>query len=201
MKTIDLHGLKCPMPLIKTKKVMLENKEEDEIKLLIDNEASFRNVKRYLEDNGFQTRSKANVDKYELYFSPKGMSELSEPEAYCEIEEDRIGNFVLMMARDQIGEGFPDLGHMLAQSLIKSISELNKMPKMIIFKNSGINLVTKGSEVIQELKGLESQGIEILVCGSCLEFTGKMKELEVGKVSNMLEIMETVIAADKMLNF
>ena len=48
---------------------------------------------------------------------------------------------------------------------------------------------------MEDLKSLESQGVEILTCGTCLNFYGLSEKLQVGSVTNMYEIVERMTAA------
>ena len=43
---------------------------------------------------------------------------------------------------------------------------------------------------------LEAQGVEILTCGTCLNFYGLGEKLKVGGVTNMYDIVEKLSSAD-----
>ena len=51
-------------------------------------------------------------------------------------------------------------------------------------------LTTEGSEVIEYLRTLEREGVEILSCGTCLDYYNLKNKLLVGGVSNMYTIVE-----------
>jgi peroxiredoxin family protein len=51
-------------------------------------------------------------------------------------------------------------------------------------------------EDLQEMAGKE---VEILSCGTCLDFFGIKKKLLVGKVSNMYEIINSLAGASKTI--
>ena len=69
-----------------------------------------------------------------------------------------------------------------------ALSENDIIPKRIIAMNSGIRLSIAGSESLLSLQKLAGRGVEILVCGTCLEYYGIASKLAVGRVSNMYEI-------------
>jgi len=69
----------------------------------------------------------------------------------------------------------------------------------MIFVNSGIFLTTEGSEVIDALKELEEMGVEILSCGTCLDFFNRKDKLEVGLASNMFDITSALMQAEKVV--
>ena len=69
------------------------------------------------------------------------------------------------------------------------------MPETILLYNSGAYLSCEGSDNLEDLKSMESQGVEILTCGTCLNFYGLSEKLQVGSVTNMYEIVERMTAA------
>ena len=46
---------------------------------------------------------------------------------------------------------------------------------------------------------MEEQGVEILSCGTCLNFYGLTDKLKVGSVTNMYDIVESMAKADKVI--
>ena len=54
----------------------------------------------------------------------------------------------------------------------------------------------EGSASLEDLKSLEAQGVEILTCGTCLNYYGLTEKLRVGQVTNMYAITEKMVQAD-----
>jgi sulfur relay (sulfurtransferase) complex TusBCD TusD component (DsrE family) len=46
---------------------------------------------------------------------------------------------------------------------------------------------------------MEAQGVEILTCGTCLDYYGLKDKLQVGSVTNMYVIVEKLEAAGKVI--
>ncbi len=69
---------------------------------------------------------------------------------------------MVVYAKDRIGEGSDELGNALVGAMLNTIKEMDTLPQKIIFMNSGINLVVKGSFVIPQLKELEQKGVEMI---------------------------------------
>ena len=65
--------------------------------------------------------------------------------------------------------------------------------------NSGIFLTTQHSPVLDILKGYEKQGAEILSCGTCLDYYGRRKQLEVGSPTNMADTVQALKSFEKVL--
>ena len=49
--------------------------------------------------------------------------------------------------------------------------------------------------VLEDVKSLEAQGVEILTCGTCLNHYGLAEKLQVGGVTNMYVIAEKMLQA------
>ena len=201
MKTVDARGLKCPMPLIETKKAINGVKKDTTLKILIDNETSMKNVSHYLTDNGIEFNHIQNGVLHELIVNKQDADlEETQPEAYCSPATPVDNSYVVMFAKDRLGEGSEELGSVLVGGFLNTLNERDVLPEMIIFINSGINLVLKDSPALPLLKELNNKGVDIVSCGTCLDYYEKMDELSVGRVSNMYEILESMLGVQKVIN-
>ena len=93
-----------------------------------------------------------------------------------------------------MGRGSDELGKLLMKSFLFAVSQLPRLPRTVLFYNGGAKLTVEGSESLEDLRNMEAQGVEILTCGTCLNFYGLTEKLAVGGVTNMYVI------AEKMLN-
>lgn len=202
MKTIDVQGLKCPMPLIETKKALQGMDAQESLKIIIDNETSVKNVTHYLKDNGFPVTTNQYDNVWEITVQ-RGDEDIehSQPEAYCAAPAETDKSYVVLFAKDRIGEGSEELGNALVGALLNSVKAMDTPPQKIIFMNSGINLVTKGSLVLHLLKDIENKGADLITCGTCLDYFGKMDEVEISRVTNMFEILESMLNVGKVISF
>ena len=46
---------------------------------------------------------------------------------------------------------------------------------------------------------LAARGVEILTCGTCLNFYGITEKLQIGSVTNMYDIVERMSSADRVI--
>jgi len=86
------------------------------------------------------------------------------------------------------------------QTYIQTIKEIKPLPDKILFYNSGVKLVTAASGALNVLEQLQDQGVEILVCGTCLDFLQLKSAMRVGQISNMYAIMDAMASADKLVS-
>lgn len=200
MKIIDAKGMLCPKPLILTKKALSEIKEDEGLQIAVDNENSLKNVSRYLKDNGYEIHTDRSGTVTVIHVLKKGQVFSEEnSENYSITESKKTGNYIIAVFKNTLGNGPEDLGEILIKAFINTIAETEIQPASILFMNSGIHFTVTDSPVLDSLKKLEEKGVEILVCGTCLDYFKNMNELRVGKVSNMYEIMDKLSKTDKII--
>jgi selenium metabolism protein YedF len=98
-----------------------------------------------------------------------------------------------------MGTGDDELGHILLKNFLFTLNELLVPPDAILFINSGVKLTATGSEVIEALEKLACNGVDIAACGLCLEFFGIKDQLKVGRATNMLDIVEQLHQAARVI--
>ena len=199
MITVNAIGDNCPIPVIKTKKAMQELTGPEVIEVLVDNEIAVQNVTKMATSAGGQVTSEKLAEKE--YRVTIQIGEVTE-EA-CECECDCAGvpkdNMVVVISSDRMGSGNDALGKVLIKGFIFAVTQLDKLPKAMLFYNGGATLTAEGSDSLEDLKNLEAQGVEIMTCGTCLDYYGLKEKLAVGSVTNMYSIVETMAGADKIL--
>lgn len=183
MKRIDCRGLACPKPVILTKKE-LDGMESGEIEVVVDNEAAKENVSKLAASMGLDCIQREGEGLYYITINKKS----SECCSAADIANNR--NITILVSSDKFGTGDDRLGAALMKSYMYALTESEPKPKTMLFVNSGVNLTTEGSDVIESLKALEGQGVEILSCGTCLDFYSLKEKLLIGTVTNMYTIVE-----------
>lgn len=68
---IDVRGLSCPIPVVKTKKAMEKN-PQDTLIILLDSEVSKENVTRLASNMGYGVKSEQSGEEYRLSLEPVG---------------------------------------------------------------------------------------------------------------------------------
>lgn len=192
MITIDARGLNCPTPVIKTKKAM-ENNPEENIMTIVNNKAAQENIKRLADNLGYQVSVSEKEGDYYLQLS-KDSSLLFMMES-----ENNLGNYLIYVATDKMGEGSDDLGRMLMKGYFYALTEAKPYPQAILFLNAGVKLTTVDSEVLDYIKILEDNGVEIFSCGTCLDFFGLQEKLVAGIQTNMYTIVEKMNQVSKVI--
>ena len=192
MIKVNAIGDVCPIPVVKTKKAMQELNGAGTIEVLVDNEIAVTNVTKMASAAGGNVTSEKLAEK-----EYKIVIELDGANAECDACEDE--NLVVVISSDRMGSGNDDLGKVLIKGFIFAITQLDKLPKAMLFYNGGATLTAEGSDSLQDLKHLEEQGVEILTCGTCLNYYNLSDKLQVGSVTNMYTIVEKLAGADKVI--
>jgi selenium metabolism protein YedF len=109
------------------------------------------------------------------------------------------GKTVIYVASDCMGNGSDELGRLLMRNFLFTLNELDVPPDAVIFVNSGVKLTSEGSEVIEALEKLACNGADIASCGLCLDFFGLKEKLRVGRATNMLDTIEQMIQATRII--
>lgn len=192
MIKVNAIGDVCPIPVVKTKKAMQEANGTGTIEVLVDNEIAVSNVTKMASSDGANVTSEKIAEKeYKITIELTG-SAVSEKA--CEEE-----NLVVVVSSDRMGSGNDDLGKVLIKGFLFAVTQLDKLPKTILFYNGGATLTAEGSDSLEDLKHMEEQGVEILTCGTCLNYYGLSDKLQVGSVTNMYTIVEKMAGADKII--
>lgn len=190
MKEIDCRGLACPQPVINTKKAFEDGLEE--LIVIVDNVAARDNVERFAKSQGATVNIEKKDNNFYLHIQRKGRSEM--PEGILKSEK-----IVVYINSNLLGIGDETLGNILMRSFLKTILDLDPKPSKLIFINSGVRLTTEGSDVLDTLRLMSEKGIEILSCGTCLDFYGLKEKLKVGVISNMYDIAKSLMEADRLI--
>jgi selenium metabolism protein YedF len=196
MKEIDARGLSCPAPVLETR-ASLEQDPVDEIKVLVDNPASQENVKRFLNSKGFQTDA-GQGENLLFVIGKRNPERIPDPLPVVTCGETPKKTLVLC-STDRIGYGDDELGIKLMVNFIRTLKEMGSELWRLILVNNGVKLSVEGSQVLEDLKRLEAGGLQILVCGTCLNHFNLLEKKEVGTTTNMLDIVTAMQLSDKVI--
>jgi len=194
MSVIDCRGLACPQPVITTKQA-LDQIQEGQLIVIVNNTVSCNNVERFVRSQGCTVDIKEEGQDFYLHIQKAKSSrtlELSQ-------EEKKVQKVVVYINSHLLGIGDEALGAILMRSFLKTLLDLETKPSRLILINSGVRLSSEGSEVLETLRDLSEKGVKILSCGTCLDFYGLKEKLKVGMISNMYDIAQSLLEADRLI--
>lgn len=204
-KIIDAKGKNCPIPVVMAKKEI--DGGNNNFVVEVDNNIAVQNLQKLANSQGFVSTLEEGNGLFKVYFS-KNLDYTARVE---ESEEDHkildkskenkkeLGTWSIFIGKEIIGAGNEELGKSLMKMYFYTISEGDDLPKSILFMNDGVKVPTLNEQAVEHLKDLERKGVEILVCGACLNFYSLEEKLKVGKVSNMYDITNSMKEASKVI--
>lgn len=202
MKTINAIGDLCPMPVVKTKNAIKEMTTNEELEILVDNEIAVQNLEKMAAQKGYPFSSKKLEDRrYQVIMTAylKETIQSKKEEELEEVDEGHLTNALVVISSDKMGAGIDELGQVLMKGFLFALTQQDELPNKIIFYNGGAKLTCEGSDSLEDLKYLASQGVEILTCGTCIDYHNLKGKLLVGTVTNMYEITESMFQARKII--
>jgi selenium metabolism protein YedF len=190
MKEIDCRGIACPQPVILAKKA-LEEISEGEIVTIVDNITARENVSRLAANMNYEYEVSDENGCYYIKIKKVPAAQRA---------GEKADSIVVVITSDKLGQGSEELGKVLMKSYTYALTETSPLPKAVMFLNSGVKLTTEGSEVLGNIKKLEDSGVEIISCGTCLDYYKLKEKLQAGIVGNMYSIIEMMNSAGKVIN-
>lgn len=200
-KIIDCKGMACPLPVVNAKKASEELHTGDGLTVLVDNEIAVQNLTRFAEHKGFGVCAEKKGDK-EFAVIMQITGSAAEPaqkeEVACVMDSRRKGMLVVLSG-NVMGTGDAKLGTSLMKAFVFALTKQDQLPDTILCYNTGAYLTCEGADTLEDLKLLESEGVTILTCGTCLDFYGLKEKLAVGGVTNMYDIVERMENAAQII--
>jgi len=203
MERIDVRSLACPGPVLKLRDLL--DAGEREIALHVADELSRSNVTRFATSRGAEIEVENHPDgSFVVNIVAGDHAREAQPgeEALLTAESPESAAFgptIVQVTAGTMGSGNDELGALLLRSFVKTQAQLEQAPDAIIFYNDGVKLCCEGSLLVEDLKTLESNGVEIIACGTCLNFFELASDLRVGRVTDMLEIASLLTAAGRVV--
>lgn len=201
---VDAMGDACPIPVVKAKKQLDHAAEGTVVEVHVDNEIAVQNLTKLAKSQRCVCKSeKTDVNHFVVSM---WQEETAEPEPEPLEEEQAVlchpdarTHQIVVIASGTMGVGNDGLGAVLMKGFFYALSQMEILPEKILFYNGGVKWTTEDSEALEDLKAMEAQGVEILSCGTCLDYYRCADKLMIGEVTNMYSIVEAMMKADKVI--
>lgn len=198
---LDCRGLDCPAPVLQVRNV-LEKETPAAITVLVDNEAAWQNVSRFLEHQNFQVSTERLGGEFRVVGTREEGASAPERTSPAPAVKERGGGvkkIMVLVTSVHMGHGDDGLGDMLMFNFLKTLKEMGSDLWRVVFVNSGVSFTAEGSEAVPILQELAGEGVQILACGACLAYFHILDKIQVGEVTNMLEIVTGMQLADSVV--
>lgn len=212
MITLDERGRQCPLPVVEAKRALENAAGKEGVAVTVDNQIAVQNLQKMAAHRGFcsDVARKGEREWVVKITSPgEENTEAPMPKKSEEIQkEDAAGaagrldepeqpgnkgirkGMVAVISADGMGMGDEKLAGILMKGFLYALSRQDRLPETVLLYNGGARLSCEGSDSLEDLQLMAQAGVEILTCGTCLDFYGLKDRLRVGEVTNMYEIVE-----------
>ncbi|MFQ3574645.1 MAG: sulfurtransferase-like selenium metabolism protein YedF [Thermodesulfovibrionales bacterium] len=180
---IDARGVVCPKPVLMVEEELNKTSEET-VEILVDNEASLNNIKRFATKKGFY----AQDTKIDNYWNVKIVKGYSCDETSVDTNKSKK-ELLIIIATDTMGKD-EALGRVLMKAYFETMLVYKELPDCIFFMNTAIRLTTVDDEMVVILKKISEMGVEIYTCGTCLKHFNLEDGLKVGMRGTTNHIIE-----------
>ena len=189
---------------MKTKNAIKELNGPGTVEVLVDNEIAVQNLTKMAVQKGYEIQSqKLEEQKYQVIMTVgeggEGMEKQEDTAEETVCIPDSRNHKIVVISSGRMGEGNDELGEVLMKGFIYALTQQDELPETILFYNGGAPFTCEGSPALEDLKQLEAQGVEILTCGTCLNYYGLSEKLKIGDVTNMYVIAEKMMQADSII--
>ncbi len=200
---LDARGKNCPIPVIETQKALVKLKAGEMLEVAVDNQIAVQNLTKMANQKKLSFSAETiSENHYVVTFTMNGSETVNSgenPDAAVCAPVDKGNNIVVALASDEMGIGDEKLGHILMKGFVYALTEREQLPQTVLLYNRGAFLSVEGSQSLADLKLLETQGVEILTCGTCLNHYGLSDKLGVGSATNMYAIAEKMMQASLII--
>ena len=198
MIQVNAMGDVCPVPVVKTRNALMQLSGAGSVETLVDNATAVENLTRLADFLHAAVHSEQlGEGRYRVVIT-KGDAPVEAPESIV-CAPCAKPNTVVVLSSDKMGSGDDELGSALIKAFVYAMSQQETLPDTVLCYNGGAKLSCEGSAALEDLKAMAAQGVEILTCGTCLNFYGLTEKLAVGAVTNMYVIVEKMSAADRLV--
>jgi len=201
---LDLRGLICPEPVLRTKR-SFDNLAVESVEALVDDEVNVQNLSRLAKSLKASFASQSKGDHFNVVLNRVGSALTNQHEHSGvsatppgESKNSKVGT-VIFISRDVFGEGDRDFSQQLLNLFLQSYYEGGHKPRAILMANTGVKLLQPHSQFAKVLNDFRSAGCEVLACGLCVDYYGLKADVAKEQITNMFAICEYLSAADKVL--
>lgn len=121
------------------------------------------------------------------------------PESLLEFSPSHGPRLVVVFRSEQTGAGNPVLGDQLTGEFLRALLTHPEAPAAILLYNSAVHLAQADSPVLTTLQTLAGRGCDILVCKTSLQILTPHDRPAVGRSADMVEMLDYLRQADKIL--
>jgi len=201
MIQVNALGDACPIPVVKTKKAIQELGGPGVVETLVDNEIAVQNLMKMAAQKGYGAKSEKLAEgRFKVTMAVEGAAVPTGAEEGAACPAPGAGRGTLVaISSSQMGQGSEELGRTLLKGFLYALAQMDELPQTLLFYNGGAAMTCEGSPALEDIRSMEARGVEVLTCGTCLNFYGLTDKLRAGEATNMYTIAEKLAGAGHII--
>jgi selenium metabolism protein YedF len=206
-KTVDLRGLVCPEPVLRTKK-LLDDAAVMKVEALVETEINVGNLKRLAGSLKMRFQSQPESDFFRVVLE-RSDDAPTEPTTSQRAHEhvsaqamqkiDNTVGTVVLITKETFGTGDPEFSANLLNLFLQTLLQAGHTPRAILMANTGVKLLDPDAPTLKVLNDFKDAGADVLACGLCVDYYGLKGKIPTEQITNMFAICEYLMAADKVI--
>ncbi len=198
-REIDARGLACPQPVVLTKQALEGG--DLQLRIMVDNENAKENVMRFARSKGCAVEAvQADGGAFAVCIAADNSLHRDTEARTADRSGPASGEVVYLFDSDFVGTN-RDLGKVLVNGFLNASLSLEAPAHAVVLISTGVRLAVEGSYALEVLEKLIQAGTRVLICGTCVDFFKIRNKVQVGTISNALEILECLTGAGKVVKF
>lgn len=207
---LDCIGLACPEPVVRCLKT-IKDTQTPKIMVLVDNAAAEENIRRALHNRGYacesvqEKRDAKDIWRITALYVANSATDNTDARADANTdarpETAPTGAYktLVFITTETLGRGSDELGGKLMENFLRTLPEIGENLWRVVLLNGGVKLAATAGICLEALQKLEASGVDVLVCGACLNHYALLDKKAVGQTSNMLDVVTSLEHADKVI--
>lgn len=205
-REVDLRGMTCPAPVIKTKK-LFDDQNVTTVEAMVDDDVCVNNLQRLaktlkanfsVQDRGGHFAVTLDRSGSAIQQTEGGHTDPTPAKSLHNSAPAQTGT-ILFIASDTLGKGEEEFSRTLLNLFLQTIFDSGLQPRAILLINSGVTLLARESQTLKVLNDLKNAGCEVLACGLCVDFYQLKEQIPREQITNMFAIAEYLFAAEKVI--
>lgn len=105
----------------------------------------------------------------------------------------------IIITNEVMGNGPEELGKTIMGSFLRKLAAEENKPQTIVFYTAGVKLLAEGSPVLDAIDALTKAGVDMIACGTCVNYYKLADRMHVEHISDMPTIISILMKSDSVI--
>lgn len=105
----------------------------------------------------------------------------------------------IVISNEVMGSGPEELTKTIMGSFLRKLAAEQNKPDTIVFYTAGVKLLAEGSPVLDAVDALTKAGVDMIACGTCVNYYKLADKMHVEHISDMPTIISLLMKSDVVI--